>query len=52
MSMTSGISQGSVSGHLFFNIFIRDLFFDARDIDLVNYADDTTPDACDLELIK
>ena len=36
----------------FFNIFIFDLFFDDIDIDLANYADDTTPYAYDLELDK
>ena len=36
----------------FFNIFICDLFFDDIDIDLANYADDTTPYAYDLELDK
>ena len=41
-------SQGSISEPLFFNIFICDLLFDI-DIDLANYADDTTSYAYDLE---
>ena len=45
-NVESGITQGSAP--LFFNIFIFDLFFDI-DIDLANYADDTSPYAYDLE---
>ena len=53
MSMTSGVSQGSVSGHLFFfNIFICGLFFDDIDVALSNYAVDTSPYAFDLEKEK
>ena len=51
-NVESGVPQGSISGSLFFNIFICDLFFDDIDIDLANYADDTTPYAYDLELDK
>ena len=47
-----GVPQRSISGLLFFHIFICDLFFDYIDIDLANYADDTTPYAYDLELDK
>ena len=48
-NVESGEPQGSISGPLFFNIFICDLLFDDIDIDLASYADDTTPYAYDLE---
>ena len=48
-NVESGIPQGSISGPLFFAIFICDLLFDDIDIDLANYADDTAPHAYDLE---
>ena len=51
-NVESGVPQGSISGALFLNIFIWDLFFDDIDIDLANYADDTTPYAYDLERDK
>ena len=48
-NVQSGVLQGSISGPLFFNIFICDLLVDDIDIDLSNYADDTNPYAYDLE---
>ena len=45
----SGVTQGSIPGSFFFNILICDLFFDDIDIDLANYADDTTSCAYHLE---
>ena len=51
-NVESGVPQGSISGSLFFNIFIWGFFFDDIDIDLANYADDTTHYAYDLELDK
>ena len=51
-NVESGLPQGSISGPLFLNIFICDSFFNDIDIDLANYADDTTPYAYDLELDK
>ena len=49
ITFESGVPQGSAWGPLFFNIFICDLFFDDIDIDLANYADDTSPYAYDIE---
>ena len=43
------VLQGSISRPLFFNIFINDLFFDDINIDLANYADNTTPYVYDLK---
>ena len=48
-NVESGVPQGSIPGPLFSTIFICNLFFDDIDIDLANYADDTTPYAYDLE---
>ena len=51
-NVESGVPQVSISGLLFFNIFICNLLFHDIDIDLANYADDTSPYAYDLELDK
>ena len=51
-NVESRVPQGPLSGPLFFKIFICDLFFDDIDIDLANYANDTSPYAYDLELDK
>ena len=37
-------------GPLLFNIYLNDLFFQLNDTHVCNFADDTTLNACDLEL--
>ena len=49
-ALLKGISQGSVLEQILFNIFLHDLFLVLKDTDVCNFADDTSPHACDISL--
>ena len=48
--LLQGVPQGSVLGHILFNIYLNDLFYLTEMTQVCNFADDTTFYVCDKDL--
>ena len=49
-ALCQGASRSLVLGPIFFYIFLNDLFFILKDLDICNFANDATPHVCDISL--
>ena len=45
-----GVRKGSILGLLLFNIDLIDLLYDCEEGNIANYADDTTPYSCAMDI--
>ena len=45
-----GVRKGSILGLLLFNIDLIDLLYDCEEDNIANYADDTTPYSCAMDI--